>query len=577
MSNHPADGNRRTNPPPEAVLLRSLEQAPVAYAATRGPAHTLFFANAAFRQLAGIANDHELDRPFHEIFAPPANGRWVALLNQAARGHATALARLAPLNSDDHAESWSCTLWPVTNANGEVEYSVIEVRDDPAPDETLRNVAEQLLLSSLRETDHAETAEKARGDAVFLSDAAHRLAESRDVDGTRATVARLGLPHSWCVVDIFDRNGSMGRLAIIHPDERKQKIAAELNDRWQPAPDDFFGLPLASRIRRSQIIARVSEGMLISAAHDADNLRLLNQLEFHSLLVVPLTVRGAVIGAVTFIKGQHDAAFTDEDIELAEDLSRRSALALDNARMYEQAEDLRSRAEASSHAKSEFLKRMSHELRTPLNAIGGYIELIDMGLHGPVTPMQHADLDRIKQSNNYLLTLITEILDYTRVTNAAIRYNITDVSVMEAMQKVTGMLESLADRKQARFELESCPTPVIARADPDRLEQIMINLLSNAIKHSPPAGGQIHVACEAIPDMVEIRVTDNGPGIPANMLESIFDPFVQIGPVHTRKEGGVGLGLAISRDLAIGMGGQLTARSTVGKGSCFILDLPRAS
>ena len=563
---------------PEARLLRALERAPIAYAATRGPDHALFFANAAFRQLTNLA-DSVLPQPLPAIFPQDALKGWLPLLDQALhRGIAAANAEVPPLDAGAGSDAWRCTIWPVDSADGNSQFCVIEAHKVPLPDHTLLDVAEQLLLSSLRESDDARVAENARSRAVFLADATRRLTESLDVERTLATVALLALPSelSWCVVDVIAKDSSMRSVAIVHPDQGKQAIAAKLSERWHPQPEDFFGLPLALQIRRSRVIERVSEAMLVSAAHGDENLLWLRQLQFSSLLVIPLMVRGTVIGAVTFVKGSTEPGFTESDVELAETVSARSALALDNARLYGEAEWLRFEAEQSNRAKSEFLKRMSHELRTPLNAILGYVELMEMGLHGPVTEQQRNDLERIKKSNSHLLTLITEILEYTQIRATAMQYHITDVEVSELLQAVTSMLDSLASRKVIACELTPCAAGTIVRADTGRLEQIMINLITNAIKYSP-RGTNIRIECEALSSTIQIRVIDNGPGIEEADLEMIFEPFVQVGPVHRRTDGGIGLGLAISRELAQAMSGSLTVTSEVGKGGCFTVTLPRAA
>lgn len=564
---------------PAAVMLHSLERAPIGYAAVRGREHTLFFANAEFRRMSGLNDGATIDRPFAELFAPAQREAWVHLLDQATE-HAivTANAEVPVLAPTQDGATWSCSIWPVDSDNHHAEYCVIEVHENALPDHTLLNVAEQLLLSSLREAEVARQAETARTQAVFLSEATRKLTESLDVEMTLATIAVLALPSesSWCIVDVMTKGGSMRRIAIVHPDPERQTVAAELSASWQPSVDDFFGLPLALRIRRSRVFPQVTDEMLASAAHAPENIARLRELEFSSLLVVPLLAHDVVIGAVTFVKGSDQPAFTVSDIELAETVSARSALALDNARLYHQAEWLRREAEKSNIAKAEFLRRMSHEFRTPLNAVLGYVELIDMGLHGAVTDLQRADLDRIRQSNRHLITLINEILDYARISSGAARYRSIPVHVGGVIDTVVGMLTSLADQKQIVCEKNLCGEFAIAHADPDRVEQIVVNLFSNAIKYSQP-GAHIRIECSVSPETVQVSVIDSGPGIPSDNLESIFEPFMQASLANTRVEGGVGLGLAISRDLAVAMHGTLTVRSELGEGSCFTLTLPRGA
>jgi signal transduction histidine kinase len=562
---------------PRAILLQSLERAPIAYAATCAPHHTLFFANAEFRRLTNLADDAHLRQPFREIFPQEALDGWLSLLDQAMlKGTVTTDAEIPAVGAQPGSDSWRCNIWPV-EAAGSAPYCVIEVHEVPLPDHTLLAVAEQLLLTSLRESEVARVAERARSRAVFLADATKRLTESLDVEMTLGTIALLALPSelSWCIVDVIANDGSIRRVAIVHPNGDKQIIADQLSERWYPQPDDFFGAALAMKLRRSRVIEQVSDTMLVAAAHSDENARLLRQLEFTSLLVVPLMVRGDVIGAVTFVKGRNEPGFTESDVELAETVSARSALALDNARLYGEAEWLRIQAEQSNRAKSEFLKRMSHELRTPLNAILGYVELMEMGLHGPVTDQQRNDLERIRKSNSHLLALITDILDYTQVRATGMQYHITDVPVPDVLRTVISMLDSLIQRKQIVCELVSCPEQAIARTDAARLEQIVINLVTNAIKYSQ-RGAHIRLECVALPDAIEVRVIDDGPGIAEADLDTIFEPFVQVGPVHMRTEGGIGLGLAISRELALAMQGTLTVQSVVGSGTTFILTLPRA-
>ena len=240
-----------------------------------------------------------------------------------------------------------------------------------------------------------------------------------------------------------------------------------------------------------------------------------------------------------------------------------------------EAEAARAEAEAASRAKSEFLAVMSHELRTPLNAIGGYAELMEMGIRGPVTAQQREDLGRIQRSQRHLLGLVNEVLNYAKLESGAVRYDPADVVLCEALAAAEGLIAPQARAKGLALAAAECPADLAVRADPEKLRQVLVNLLSNAVKFTD-RGGRITVACAADGPRVRIAVRDTGIGIPAEQIERVFEPFVQVRADLTRTAEGTGLGLAISRDLARGMGGELTAESTPGAGSTFTLTLPRA-
>jgi signal transduction histidine kinase len=217
---------------------------------------------------------------------------------------------------------------------------------------------------------------------------------------------------------------------------------------------------------------------------------------------------------------------------------------------------------------------MSHELRTPLNAIGGYVDIIDREIHGPVTREQHHDLDRIRSSQQYLTRLIVDLLSLTKVNNGLSVYDDHDILMQDVLDTSIMLLEPQFTKKSLRPLVVMNDERIVALGDREKVIQIAVNLLTNGAKFTPP-GGKLVISCEASQDCVYLRVTDNGIGIPSDKQEAIFEPFVQVREESVISEGGIGLGLAISRSLARAMHGELTVESALGMGSCFTLTLPR--
>jgi signal transduction histidine kinase len=232
-----------------------------------------------------------------------------------------------------------------------------------------------------------------------------------------------------------------------------------------------------------------------------------------------------------------------------------------------------SEVEAANRAKAEFLAAMSHELRTPLNAIGGYAELLKMGVRGDVNDQQQEDLERIIVSQRHLLGIINDLLNFSRIEAGKLTYEISEVDVPSVVDAVIKMVEPLAAAKQISVRSGPCQNDTPALVDRPKFEQILINLVSNAVAYTEK-GGWLEIACGTADDTVWVTVTDNGIGISRDHLQSIFEPFVQVGRTLSTGHQGTGLGLAISRDLARGMKGELTVESSVGKGSKFTLSVP---
>jgi PAS domain S-box-containing protein len=413
--------------------------------------------------------------------------------------------------------------------------------------------------------------------AHFLSGASAILGSSLDYEATLSAVAQMLVPRlgDWCVVQLVDPDGRVGQVAVAHADPARLELARELNRRFPPNPGGDAVLRGVLTSGRGAVVADIPDEMLAAGARGPEHLRMVRELGLRSAIVAPLTARGRVLGAITLISAESERRYGPDDLALATEIGGRAGLAVDNARLYAEAAAARADAEAANRAKSEFLAVMSHELRTPLNAIGGYAELIELGVHGDVTPAQAEALSRIQRSQRHLLSLINDVLNYARIEAARVHYDLAPVPLHEALAGLEALLAPQVRARGVSYAYTVAGPALAVMGDEEKVRQVLLNLLSNAVKFTAP-GGRVWVSAEADADAVRIHVADTGTGIPSDKLDSVFEPFVQLGRGLSSTQEGTGLGLAISRDLARGMGGDLTAQSVVGEGSTFTLRLPRA-
>lgn len=290
-------------------------------------------------------------------------------------------------------------------------------------------------------------------------------------------------------------------------------------------------------------------------------------------IALPLECEGRLVGALELVLAT-PFVLSPSKRELLATLARNGAFALDRLRRSDADREARLHAERANQVKADFLAVVSHELRTPLNAIGGYTELLQMGLRGPLTPSQEEDLRRIDHSQRHLLSLVNAILNFAKLDAGRVSFVLTDVNAAEVLADVEPLVQPQARAKGVKIRRDVCDASIRVVADREKLQQVLLNLLTNAIKYTP-SGGTVTLRCSTSRRHATFQVTDTGLGIPLDKIERIFEPFVQINRSLSAPNDGIGLGLAISRELARGMRGVLKAASTEGQGSTFTLTLPR--
>ena len=432
---------------------------------------------------------------------------------------------------------------------------------------------------------------RANDASEFLAEASRLLASSLDHETTLQNLARAAVPRlgDWCAVDIIDDPESeawpptVRRLAVVHEDPAKLALADELERRYPPDWSAPTGIPQVLLAGQPIFVPAISDEMLAASTDDPERLALLRRFSFGAVIIVPLVARDRTLGALTLITSESGRHYSEADFALAQNLAQRAAIAVDNARLYAaeraartEAESARALAEEANRAKLDCLRAMSHELRTPLNTIGGYADLLSMELQGPITAAQRDALTRIGSNQRHLLGIINDILNFARLEAGQVSYQLDDVPVRDLLLSMEPMLAPQLLQKHLAFRIDSEINGLRVRADSEKARQILLNLLANAVKFTEP-GGHVSVDSEADGEHVFIRVADTGIGIPPERLKDIFEPFVQVHRTLKTPTSGTGLGLAISRDLARGMGGDVTAKSTPDIGSVFTLRLPRGS
>lgn len=435
-----------------------------------------------------------------------------------------------------------------------------------------------MLLSSFEELVRASDAlKKSRAEMAVLhtraEDRAERLSRLQGVTEalsrarTSAEVASVVVTNAR---DVFGADAGFAALLAPTGDALETVASVGYSDalvaRWQRIPLDA-ALPITEAVRTSEVC------VFGSASELAERFSDMEPAAHQAVLAAPFVVGGTTLGAWT-ISFRRARGFEPVDREFFLTLTRQCAQALDRARLFEAERQARAEAEEANRVKAQFLASMSHDLRTPLNAIGGYVELMELGIRGPVTDAQHTDLQRIKRNQQFLLALINDVLNFAKLEAGSVVYASEKVSISSLLRDLEAMVKPQMDAKRVGYGWSPCGESIYVRGDEEKIQQVLTNVAGNALKFTP-AEGAVEVSCVVEGDWVKLRIQDSGIGIAADKLEAIFDPFIQVQSGELAGDGvGIGLGLAISRELVRAMGGDLSVESVVDGGSTFTVTLP---
>jgi PAS domain S-box-containing protein len=413
-----------------------------------------------------------------------------------------------------------------------------------------------------------------------LARAGDALAATADYRESLATIVELAVPRfaDWCAVDILEGDQKLPtRLAVAHIDPAKVAFARELVRRYPADPDSPRGVYNVIRTGRSELYTEVPRELIDQAAVDEEHLRMLRELDLRSAMVVPLPGRNRIFGAITFVYAESGRRYDAADLAHAEELAHRAALVIERQRLDEDRAALlaaerhaREQAEIANRTKDEFLATASHELRNPLQAILGWARLL---LQRQLPPELEKPLRTIERNARAQARLIEDVLDISRIISGKLRLDLVQASVASAVADAIEAARPTADSKGVAL-VSRIEAGAEVHADQIRLQQIVSNLVSNAVKFTP-RGGQVTVDAERAGSKLKITVSDTGEGIDPAFFDAIFEPFRQGDASSTRRHGGLGLGLAIVRQLVVAHGGTVQAQSEGrGCGSKFIVELP---
>jgi PAS domain S-box-containing protein len=519
------------------------------------------FNPAAVRTLGYDAGD-VIGRPLAEVLIPERfrQPHREGLMNFLATGTGTVIGQrleLSALRADGSEIPVEVAISAVTTEDGSPFFTGF-----------LRDISER--KQEMRRQLRSQKIE------YFLGKAGAELTASLDPEEVCARITRLCVPGlaDWAILDLLNEDGTASRVDVAFAESERPRGESESSLRSMaqrikdhPPSADAPHDPTARALfgEESVFLPDFSEADLVRAARTTEHEQLLRDLKPNSFISVPLKARGATFGALTLIRANSERRYGSDDVKVVEELVHRAAIAIDNARLYQQ-------AQRANRAKSDFLALMSHEIRTPMTAVLGYADILAARVKDD--PVCSEKVRIIKRNGNFLLEIINDILDLSKIEAGRIELVHERMEVAELVGDVLSLMQMRASDKGLHLRLEyATEVPEYVVTDPTRLRQILINLIGNAIKFTEVGTVSLVVHFDVERWRLVFEVVDTGIGIPPELQQALFEPFNQGDTSHSRKYGGTGLGLTISRRLAQMLGGTIRVHSVPGQGSTFTVDV----
>jgi signal transduction histidine kinase/CheY-like chemotaxis protein len=405
----------------------------------------------------------------------------------------------------------------------------------------------------------------------FLVQAGELLSSSLDYRSTLSRLTGLLIPRvaDWCVVHLAGT--AVDEIPIAHVDPAKVEILRDMYRRYSMLTDSPYGYPQVRQTGQAEFVP-LAPALVEGAGRSEEQLELMRRVHPCSWMIVPLLVQGNILGTLTLAYSDSGRHFDTPDLVLANELARRAAVAIDNAKLYELSQRERSRVESATRAKDEFVAIVSHELRTPLNAILGWMRLLRSGSL-PESKREHA-FEVIERNAKAQSQLVSDLLDISRSITGKIRIHPSQMDFANVIEMAIEAVRPAADAKRIEIDANLDRSNAVMRGDGDRLQQVVWNLLANAVKFTPKSG-RVTVKLQHVDSDLQLIVEDNGAGIDGSFLPHVFELFRQSETGASRPHGGLGLGLSIAKHIVELHGGTIEAESAgPGRGATFVVRLP---